>query len=203
MRFLLRLIGRLGLRWMAFGALARYGARWLGRSQVDRAIEDLEAKAQDRLPAPLARAVASLPADAKRAGGSAVVAGRTAKNAAVMSKRASRVATSGTRRAASGLDSFRGLADRVRDETDSSRRELKARYLEATEGRAAATDSLLDARSSMVDGLAGDGAQAADEDPHRSVPDPIVSGRARALRRRPTVVGRMRRGYRPAPKPWD
>ena len=124
---------------------------------------------QPRWPEPSA-----LPADAKRAGGSAVVAGRTAKNAAVCQSGLVVWQRRGTRRAASGLDSVRGLADRVRDETDSSRRELKARYLEATEGRAAATDSLLDARSSMVDGR-WRWCPAADEDPHRSVPDPIVT----------------------------
>lgn len=199
---LFRLLGRLGLRWMVLGSLARYAARRFGRSTIDRATDDLEARARERLPAPVADLVSSLPVEAKRAGGSAIVAGRAARTAVTTSRRAGQVATVGTRRAVAGAGAFRTVATRLRDESDASARHLRARYLAATEGRDAATDSLLDLRPAELSGGLSAGDESAD-DPHVGVPDPVLSGRRRSRRRSKPTVDRMRRGYRPALKPWD
>ncbi len=193
---LFRLLSRLGLRWVVIGAISRFVARRFGRATVERAGRDLEERAQERLPAPVAKAVSNLPPEVLNAGGSAVVAGRAARGAVHTTRRASRLATGSTRRAASSLGAARSALDQVRDERDASGRRLRARYLEATVGPGAATDALLDRRPTDAEEFGLDS-------PHDEVPQPIAGGRMRRRRRQPTTVNRMRRGYRPEPKAWD
>lgn len=194
--WMLRFLTRLGLRWVVAGAVARYLARRFGRTTVERATEELEVKAQERLPAPLANLVTALPPEAKQIGGSAVVAGRAARGAVNTSRRVGEVATSASRRASAGAGSVRGVLDGVREETESSRRRLQARYLGAQFGADAATDSLLDLRSQPEP-------RGPDDDLHQRVPSSVASGRRRAIRQTPRVVQRVRRTYRPVRKPWE
>ncbi|MEM9132043.1 MAG: hypothetical protein AAGE88_06865 [Actinomycetota bacterium] len=209
--WLIRLVGRLGLRWLILNALARWVLRRFGRSRVEAAVEELEQRAAEKLPAPVADAVSRLPVEAKQVGGSAVVATRAARSAAVGSRRVASVATGTSRRVASVPTAARDVVDRVRVQTEASRRRLRHQYLAETVGPDAATDALLDVRtepppSSRYGG--GDettfGAAGGPlDDPHDHVPDPVRRGRRR-FRRRPTrPVARMRRSYRPPDKPWD
>lgn len=192
----IRLLTRLGLRWVVAGAVVRYLARRFGRTTVERATEELELKAQERLPAPLSNLVTALPPEAKQIGGSAVVAGRAARGAVNTSRRMGEVATSTSRRASAGAGSVRSILDGVRVETESSRRRLIARYLGAQFGRDAATDALLDLRD-------GPGADGPEHDLHEKVPPSVASGRRRALRPKRQSVDRVRRTYRPISKPWE
>lgn len=193
---LVRLFSRLGLRWVVFGAIARFLARRFGQATVERAGRDLEAKAQERLPAPVAKAVAALPPEAINVGGTAVVAGRAMKGAVSTTRRAGQLAGNGTRRAGAGVEAVKSLADEIRAESESGTRRLRARYLDATMGPGAATDALLDVRSSGGPDLDLD-------DPHDTVPDPVARGRRRARRSARPLVDRVRRQYRPEPKAWD
>lgn len=193
---LFRLLSRLGLRWVILGAISRFVARRFGRSTVERAGRDLEERAQERLPAPVAKVVSNLPPEVLNAGGSAVVAGRAARGAVHTTRRASQLATGGTRRAAAGFGAARSALDQVRDESDASGRRLRARYLDATIGPGAATDALLDRRPAAIEELDLDS-------PHDEVPQPVTKGRMRRRRRPLPTVNRMRRGYRPEPKAWD
>ncbi|MCP3987642.1 MAG: hypothetical protein GY724_01090 [Actinomycetia bacterium] len=208
-RFSIRLLSRLGLRWLIIGGAARMVARRLGRSTVQRATEELEAKAEN-LPAPVARAVRALPAEARQVGGSAVVAGRAARSALGTTRRASQLARTTSKRAASSAGAARVAVDSVKAETEASGRRLRARYLAATVGPNAATDSLLDVRTSPFESdspsrdldLDSQSPQSQYE-PHDRVPGPVGRGRLRSRRRAAPVVGRMGRTYRPSPKPWD
>ena len=224
---LYRLLSRLGLRWLVISAIGRYVVRRLGQATVEQAGRDLQATAEDRLPAPLDRAVSSLPPEAVQLGGTAVVAGRAARGAVVTTRRAGRVASGATRRGAAGIGAARSIAERsraaiddVRDqlatETDSSRRRLRARYLGATVGPSAATDALLDARVTGAtdhdrieddDRHPTDAINAVDTigdtDPHDRVPEPVTPGRRRRRRTRPALIDRVQRTYRPPSKPWD
>lgn len=194
--WLARTLTRLALRWFLIGAVARYLARRFGRTTVERATDDLEALAVDRLPTPLAKVVTGLPVEAKQVGGSAVVVGRAARGAIRTSRRAGRLASSTTRRAVTGVGSVRALVDEVKAETESSARRFRARYLATTIGPDAGTDSLLDIRTAPL-------VSSGDDDPDDHVPQPVVAGRPRRLRRVVRPVNRVRRTYRPTPKPWD
>ena len=215
LRPLVRLLARLGLRWLLAGALARFVARRVGRSTIERATGELETRAE-KLPAPVARVVTSLPTEAKQIGGSALVAGRAAKVAATTTRRAGAVARTTSRRASTGVGAARGAAgavrgaiDQVRTETEASGRRLRAQYLSATVGPDAATDSLLDLRPQTIEGPPGGApvsrpSRGLDDDPHEFVPTPVGRGRRRARRRRrQPAVNRRLRTYHPPAKPWD
>ncbi len=197
-RLVIRLLSRLGLRWLIIGGATRMVARRFGRNSVQRATEDLEAKAEN-LPAPVARVVRALPVEARQVGGSAVVAGRAARSAIGTTRRVGYLARTTSRRAASSVGAARAAVDSVKVETEASGRRLRARYLAATVGPNAATDSLLDIRTSPVEPDPSDPSN----DPHDQVPDPVARGRLRSRRQAVPIVGRMRRAYRPSPKPWD
>ncbi len=203
--WLIRLIARLGLRWLILNALARWVLRRFGRSRVDAAVEELERTAAERLPTPVANAVTRLPAEAKQVGGSAVVATRAARSAAVGSRRVASVAGDASRRAASMPGAARGALHRVRTETEASRRRLRHQYLAETVGPDAATDALLDVRTEPPEVSTGNGDadEFYDDDPHDLVPQPVRGGRRRFRRRPERPVARMRRSYRPPSKPWD
>ena len=210
MIWLLRLLSRLGLRWVVVGAVSRFIARRLGRSTVERAGRDLEERAHERLPAPVAKAVSSLPPEVLNAGGSAVVAGRAARGAVHTTRRAGRLASGGSRRAASSLGAARSVLDQVRTESDASGRRLRSRYLESTIGPGAATEALLDLRPGSgnrddgAGGASGGAPMEHDPDsPHDVVPEPVGRGRLRRRHRPIPAVNRMRRGYRPEPKAWE
>ena len=188
-----RRAARSGLRWLVVSAGVRFAARRVGRHQVARARDDLTARANDRLPAPVARAVTALPDAVLDAGGTAVVAGRTARRAAVVSGRAGRLARRTSGRVGRQVGAARHLVDDVRRESEATRRLLWSDYLDVTRGPDAATDALLDVRSTGVD----------DVDPHEQVPPPIPAGRLRARRRPTPAVNRVTRRYRPPLKPWD
>ncbi|MEM8926287.1 MAG: hypothetical protein AAGD35_22505 [Actinomycetota bacterium] len=201
--WLVRLAMRLGLRWLILSALVQWAIRRFGRRKVDEARVELDELAAERLPAPVARAVTALPPEAKNVGGSAVVAARAARSAASTSRRAARFAGRASNQVSSVPASARGLADRVRHETAASRRRLRSQYLAEMVGPDAATDALLDIRTEPpFDGPVDDDGEWA-ESPHEWVPDPVAGGRRRFRRRPAPSVPRMRRSYRPAPKPWD
>jgi len=221
MSWIIRLLGRFGLRWLIVGAVGPWLAGRLGRRTVARATEDLEAKVQEKLPAPVAKAVSALPLEARQLGGSAVVATRAARTTVSTTRRAGRLAVSASRSARSGvgtakgtIDTARGAVAAVRTETDQSARSLRARYLAATVGPGAATDSLLDLRSERSgaqhlvsppgdDGPADLNLDNGEVDPHDLVPGAVTPGRRRSRRRPVPVVGRMRRTYHRQVRPWD
>lgn len=199
-RLLWRLFGR-RLRWLAAGAAVRFALRRSAARSVDRATADLE----DRLPAPVRRALDMVPADAARAGGSAVVAARTARKVAVSSRTASKAVNDRRRRVTEHWHRLRSIGTEIGAEAESKRRELKAEYLRATDRPGEADDVLLDVRAG---GAAGDNGSGADADlrdqPLDSIAQPVRPGRRRARRPVPAPpVNRAQRSYRPRSMPWD
>ena len=75
------------LRWFVIGGAVRFVLRRTASRSVDQATADIEAK----LPRPVKRALGVMPADAARAGGSAVVAARSAKRVAAGTQRVTRL----------------------------------------------------------------------------------------------------------------
>jgi len=201
-RLALRMAGRAGLRWLAVAAIGRLVLGRLRRSAVEKAAAELEAKAHERLPAPVARAVSSLPPAVRQAGGSAVVAGRTARGAVQGGRRAGRALGAGREAAATVRHPLRPggpaaeLMARVQAETELSTRLLRSRYLAATGDPDGATDALLDTRQSGLGPV-----EPAEPDPHDAVAPPVARGRRRP--RRPAPSPRRHRSYRPPRKPWD
>lgn len=182
------------LRWFALGTIVRFALRRLTTRSVDKATADFE----ERLPTPVRKAMEIIPADAARAGGSAVVAGRTARRMATGTKRASQAVGDRRQRIAEGMGRLRSIGDDIATEAESRRRELKADYLRATEGNGAADDVLLDLRPEDTS-ISTD---SVDELPELS--DPVRGGRWRADRRLgQATVNRVQRSYRPRSKPWD
>lgn len=209
MGMIFRLVSRLGLRWVIVSAIGRYLIRRYGRSTIERAGRDLESTARQRLPAPVANAIPTLPPEAVQLGGSAVVAGRAAKGAITTTRRAGRLAGDATARTANGVGAARAVIGRGRDtldaaraqfsdEIDDSERRMRSDFLESTMGSDAATDALLDVRRFEASGAGEDPI-----DPHESVPDPVAAGRRRHRRLTAPLVNRVRRGYRPPVRPWD
>lgn len=201
-RMALRMAGRAGLRWLLVAAVGRFVVARLRRSAVEKAAAELEAKAHERLPAPVARAVSSLPPAVRHAGGSAVVAGRTARGAMEGGRRAGRALGAGREAVATIRRPLRpgspaaDLVARVQAETELSSRLLRSRYLAATGDPDGATDALLDARHPVV------APDVVDEpSPHDAVDPPVPRGRRRP--RRPAPSPRRHKGYRPPRKPWD
>lgn len=195
------------LRWFAVGTLVRFFIRRSASRSVDRATADLE----ERLPGPLRKAMDIVPADAVRAGGSAVVAGRTARRVASGTRSASRLAGDRGRRVAEGMHRIRSIGDEIGREAEHKRRELKADYLRVTRGNGAADDALLDLRgdeeSPRHRSSVEDGNHRHDpfhEEDLPEVQDPIRRGRWRAERRLgSTMVNRVQRSYRQPSRPWD
>ncbi len=198
------------LRWFAVGAVARYVLRRSTSRSVDRAAAEIE----ERLPAPVRSALAAVPADAIRAGGSAVVAGRTARRFATGSRRMTRLATDGGRRVSDGVHRVRSIGDEIGHEAEQKRRELRAQYLRATRGNAAADDAMLDLRGDGPDGRndegygpddrRSDGGSWLDADEPPRVREPIRQGRWRAGKSLGSPpVSRVQRSYRPTSRPWD
>lgn len=193
------------LRWFAAGAVVRFVLRRSASRSIDQATAGIE----ERLPDPVRRALDKVPADPARLGGSAVVAARTARRVATGSKRASQVANDRRQRLADGIDRIRSVGDEIATERDRSARELKARYLRATDRTGAADDALLDLRPhhfSAEDGEFAESEQGdfADADELPTVKDPVRSGRWRAdLRQKSALVNRAKRSYRPQTRPWD
>lgn len=208
-RFLARLAIRLGLRWVVAGAVARLVARRFTRSTISAATEELDQRAQN-LPAPVARAVSALPPEARQMGGTALAAGRAARTAASTSRRAGTMARRASRwgwgaaatvRGTAG--SVRGGVDRVRHESEASRRRLRAQYLSATLGPEAGTDALLDIRTEPDPPPMSVDDDGLDPSLHDEVPGPVRPGRRRRVAVPATPVNRRRRSYRPQPRPWD
>ncbi len=198
----LRMAGRAGLRWLLVAAVGRFVVGRLRRSAVDKAAAELEAKAHERLPAPVARAVSSLPPVVRQAGGSAVVAGRTARGAVQGGRRAGRALGAGREAAATIRRPLRPgspaaeMVARIQAETELSTRLLRSRYLAATGDPDGATDALLDTRQPALDPD-----PAAGPDPHDAVAPPVTRDRRRP--RRPAPSPRRHKSYRPPRKPWD
>ena len=182
------------LRWFAAGAIVRFVLRRVTARSVDQAAADFE----ERLPAPVRKVLDVVPADAVRAGSTAVVAGRSARRMATGTRRASQAVGDGRRRIVDGVDRLRSIGDDIVTEADLRQRELKAEYLRATEGNGPADDVLLDLRPEVIDGPTASG----DELPE--LVEPIRRGRWRADRRLGAPsVNRVQRSYRPRSKPWD
>ena len=182
------------LRWFAAGAIVRFVLRRVTARSVDQAAADFE----ERLPAPVRKVLDVVPADAVRAGSTAVVTGRSARRVATGTRRASQAVGDGRRRIVDGVDRLRSIGDDIVTEADLRQRELKAEYLRATEGNGPADDVLLDLRPEVIDGPTASG----DELPE--LVEPIRRGRWRADRRLgASSVNRVQRSYRPRSKPWD
>ena len=201
-RLALRMAGRAGLRWLVVAAIGRLVLGRLRRSAVDKAAAELEAKAHERLPAPVARAVSSLPPSVRQAGGSAVVAGRTARGAMQGGRKAGRALGAGREAVATIRRPLRPgspaaeLAARIQAETELSTRLFRSRYLAATGDSEAATDALLDTRSPVARSGLGP-----EPDPHDAVAPPVARGRRRP---RPPAPSPLRnKSYHPPRKPWD
>lgn len=201
--WLFRRVVRMGLRWLVVSAAARWVIGRFGRRRVDAVVEELEAAADERLPAPVARIVNRLPPEAKQLGGSAVVAGRAARTTAAGSRRAVAIAGQTSRRVAAVPGSARHAIERVKDETEASGRRLRAQYLAETVGPDAATDALLDVRTEPPAGSSrrSDAMDEVDQ-LHDSVPGPVARGRRRFRPRAVVPVGRMQRTYRRPTRPW-
>jgi hypothetical protein len=193
-RLSVRLSLRGGLRWVVVAAAARFVVRRLSRGAVERATAELEARAHQRLPAPVARAVSALPPEVRTAGGSAVVAARAARRTLSGGRAVTRAGRSGTAQVLAVRFGVRNRWGELHDGTDEAARQLRARYLRWSDGPDAATDSLLDLRSET-------GGEPVE--PHDVVPGPILRGRRRAHRRPVTRPDRPSRTYRRPARPWD
>lgn len=204
---MIRLLKWRRLRWFVVGGVARFVLRRTAARSVDQATADIEAK----LPAPVRKALQVVPADAVRAGGSAVVAGRTAKQVAVTTHRVTKATSDRGRRLSDGVNRFRTIGAEIGLEADSKRRELKAEYLRVTEGNGAADDALLDVRAGRrrgsLSGADTSGHPFVEDDPDDDLPKidpPVRTGRWRAEKRlRAGAVARVQRSYRPLTRPWD
>jgi hypothetical protein len=190
---------------MAVGAGVSVASKWKAERTITRATAELE----EKLPASIIKVTERVPADILRAGGAVIAT----SNLVVASGRSARMAVSATGsavsavRKASGIasntrtrvrDTRRSTTDRVvgatnewRDVTEQERRELKSRYIRATEGDGPALDVLLDRRDI--------GAQ-----PLPETPDPIPAGRRRFRPSLPPApVNRVQRSFQRPIKPWD
>lgn len=185
-RWLLAILYR-RFRWVALGALLRTLTRRTRARSIDDATEELA----QRLPDPVVRAIDAAPGDLLRVGGGAMAAGRAARTVGERSRRVG----SATRRIGRRWSDPAGTARRIREqwrhEAELSERELWAEYHRAQGDHAAADDALLDRRHRLHDA------------PLPPLPEPVRPGRPRVGRRSATVVNRVQRTYRRAPKPWD
>ncbi len=175
---------------MALGTGASYVSKWAAARTINTATQRFE----DRLPAPVAKAINVLPGDLMRVGGTAMAAGSAARSAGRASRRAATVAAAGT----NTLRGRKAAVDRLlvdaaatwRQEVEGDRRQLRSDLLRRTRGAEAALDALLDLRP--------------DADPELPpLLDPVPAGRRRPLRLAAPLVDRVQRSYRPPVKPWD
>ena len=200
------------LRWFAIGTLSRYLLRRSTSRSFARSVDDATAEIEQRLPDPVLRLLGAVPADATRAGGSALVAARTARRVASGSRRAGRFVAVGGRRATDGVARIRSIGSEIGYEAEARRRELRAEYLRVTRGNAAADDALIDVRPDVRPAPLGPHGRslghqvrrAGSDDPLPEIDGPVRSGRWRAGgRHRPPSVDRVQRSYRPRRAPWD
>lgn len=174
-------------RWVALGALLRTLTRRTRARSVDDATEELA----QRLPDPVVRAIDAAPGDLLRLGGGAVAAGRAARAVSDRSRRVGSATRRLRRRWSDPGGTARLIGEQWRRETELSERELWAEYHRTRGDHAAADEALLDRRRRL------------DDAPLPRVPEAVPPGRPRARRRAATVVDRVQRTYRRAPKPWD
>ncbi len=196
-------------RWMILGWAARRAGRVglnkavnkaidnTGNGSVSKSVDKATAVIEERLPAPVAKAVQKLPGDLARAGGAVVVAGHAAQSASASVRSAGE---SGRRisqkvRGRSGQakisDRVHQLRDEIAIESDDARRRIHSDMLRETEGEGAALDALLDLRPTEIR-------------PLPEIPAEIASGRRRHRQALPTPpVNRMSRTYRKKTKAWD
>lgn len=187
------------LRWFVLGGAVRFVLRRTAARSVDQATADIEAK----LPGPVRKALEVVPADAVRAGGSAIVAGRTAKRVAVNTHRVTKATSERRRRLSDGVARFRTIGSEIGREAETRRRELTAEYLRVTEGNGPADDAMLDIRNDRDRRVEPVDADYDDGD-LPEVDPPVRTGRWRAERRLPAgAVARVQRNYRPRTRPWD
>ncbi len=178
---------------MALGTGASYLSKWAAARTINSATQQFE----DRLPAPVAKAINVLPGDLMRVGGTAMVAGTAVRTAGRASRRAVRVASASTstlRGRKAAVDALlAGASAEWRREIEGERRRFRSDLIRLTRGPDAALEALLDLR-------ADDGANPADLPRTR---EPIPAGRRRPLRLPAPLVDRVQRSYRPPGKPWD
>ncbi|MFT7597274.1 MAG: hypothetical protein ACI8TP_000192 [Acidimicrobiales bacterium] len=193
------------LTWMAVGAGVSYLSKRKAEQSVDRATEKIE----ERLPPSLARAADALPAEVVRTAGAVVAAAGAARTSFMIAKGAAgatstavsmtRTATGGARSiGASVAGTRRAVNDKIsnatsdlRVQTELDRRELKAQYVQQTEGDGPALEARLDLRNVSDDELP-------------EVPDPVADGRRRFRPSLPAApVNRVQRSYQRPRKPWD
>lgn len=185
-------------RWVVIGA----GVKYVARRGVGRSVDEAAARIEERLPDSLVKAANVLPGDLIKAGGAAAVSARAAHRGARVTKSSGVVAVRVTRAGVS-LRPRSAVADRIRlareavssqvehDERDL-RGDLQRYILGGQAGERAATEALLDLRSSRAD------------DPLPVVPEPIRRGRLRFVPALPAPeVARAQRSYRRPQKPWD
>lgn len=185
-------------RWLIMGA----GVKYVARRGVGKSVDDAAAKIEERLPATVVKAANVLPGDLIKAGGAAAVSARAAQRGARVAKTGGVVAARVTRAGMSlrprsaVTERLRSAREAVSAQADLDARDLRAdvqRYIVGGQaGERAATEALLDLRSSRSD------------DPLPVVPEPIRSGRHRFVRALPAPeIARVQRTYRRAQKPWD
>ncbi len=178
---------------MALGTGASYLSKWVAARTINAATQQFE----DRLPAPVAKAINILPGDLMRVGGTAMVAGAAVRSAGRAGRRAAKVATAGTstlRGRKAAVDALlAGASDEWQRQVEGERRRLRGDLLRLTRGPDAALDALLDLRS-------GERLQPPDL---LLTPEPIPVGRRRPLRLPVPLIDRVQRSYRPRVKPWD
>lgn len=193
------------VRWLAVGA----ATRWALRRVTARSIDQATAEFEQRLPAPVKRAIDdhrlanAIPIDPVRTGGSALAAGRAAKRASQLAADTTRTAGAARRSVIDRVGAVRSIGADLNHETETARRELTSRYLRSTRGPGPADDALLDLRNPVR-------ADRGEDDEHDGalpldrVPEPVTTGRRRAPRRRiRSEVPRVQRSYRPRTRPWD
>ena len=190
------------VRWVAGPLAVRWLLGRLSRSALDTVGAELDDRAEQRLPASLAKAVVAAPQPVRDIGASAVVATRAARVAGTAARYTGRGVKTATasgrsmRRAIGRRTDVSLVAAELRRETDAATRQLRARYLGNAHGPSAATDALLDLRAAETN-------ETGAVDPLDEVPPPIGPGRRRHRRRRQATVDRPSRSYQRPAKPWD
>ncbi len=169
----------------------------VGNDSLSKSVDKATAAIEQRLPAPVAKAVQKLPGDLARAGGAVVVAGQAAQSAGSSVRSAGETGRKISQkvRGRSGQnkvsDRVHQLRDEIAIESNDARRRIYSDMLRETEGEGAALDALLDLR-------------ATESQPLPEVPTEVARGRRR---HRPDLpkppVNRMSRTYRQKTKSWD
>ncbi len=188
-----RRAGRAGLN----KAVNRAVDKTTGNDSLSKSVDKAAAAIEDRLPAPVAKAVQKFPGDLARASGAVVVAGQAAQSAGSSVRSAGETGRriSQKMRGRSGQatvsDRVHQLRDEIAIESDDARRRIHSDMLRETEGEGAALDALLDLRPT-------------ENGPLPEVPSEIARGRRRHRAALPIPpVNRMSRTYRQKTKAWD